>query len=173
VLGAGFPSWQLDVILDESDRDEQVLAARMRRLADVVDPATEERLAPVPAASTGQVQAATTAAARSFRAWAALSGEERGDLLRRAADSLAGTIDADAAVMTREQGKTLAESRAEMTSIVELFRFPTVASLAARLTEEAASADAAKLDRQRGARRRTAGRDRRRAASRPLEGKRE
>jgi acyl carrier protein len=62
--------------------------------------------------------------------------------------------------------------RAEI-SIVELFRFPTVASLAARLTEEAASADAAKLDRQRGARRRTAGRDRRRAASRPLEGKHE
>ena len=36
-------------------------------VADVVDPATEERLAPVPAASTGQVEAATTAAARSFR----------------------------------------------------------------------------------------------------------
>jgi FkbM family methyltransferase len=49
--------------------------------------------------------------------------------------------------------------RAEI-SIVELFRFPTVASLAARLAEEAASADAASLDRQRGARRRTAARDR-------------
>jgi len=90
---------------------------------DVVDPATEERLAPVPAASTGQVEAATAAAARSFGAWSALPGEERGDILRRAADILAGTVDADAAVMTREQGKTLAESRAEMTSIIELFRW--------------------------------------------------
>jgi len=42
-------------------------------------------------------------------------------------------------------------------SIVELFRFPTVASLAARLTESETH-DAAKYDRQRGARRRAAAR---------------
>jgi acyl carrier protein len=41
-------------------------------------------------------------------------------------------------------------------SIVELFRFPTIASLAERLSGEGARADAAKLDRERGARRRAA-----------------
>jgi acyl carrier protein len=41
-------------------------------------------------------------------------------------------------------------------SIVELFRFPTVASLAQRLSEEGGAQDAVKGDRQRGARRRGA-----------------
>jgi len=89
----------------------------------VVDPATEDRIAEVPAAGSGQVEAAAAAAARSFPAWSRLPGEERGEMLRRAADVLAGSLDADAAVMTLEQGKTLAESRAEMASIVELFRW--------------------------------------------------
>ena len=78
--------------------------ARPGDVPDVVDPATEERLAPFPAASTGQVEAAT-AAARSFRTWSALSGEERGEILRRAGDNLAGTIDADAAVMTLSRAR--------------------------------------------------------------------
>src|SRR4051794_9320871 len=85
---------------------------------DVVDPASGERLARPQAASTRQVEAAVTAAARSFAGWSALPGERRGDLLRHAADILAGTVDADAMVMTCEQGKTLTESRAEMMSIV-------------------------------------------------------
>src|SRR5688500_5601287 len=90
-------------------------------IQDVIDPASEERLARPPAASTRQVEAAVAAAARSLAEWATLGGEKRADLLRRAADILAGTVDADAVVMTREQGKTLAESRAEMISVIELF----------------------------------------------------
>jgi succinate-semialdehyde dehydrogenase / glutarate-semialdehyde dehydrogenase len=92
-------------------------------IPDVVDPASGERLAPLPAASSRQVEAAAAAAARSFAAWSGLAGEKRADLLRSAADILAGNVDADAAIMTLEQGKTLAESRAEMLSIVELFRW--------------------------------------------------
>ena len=90
---------------------------------EVVDPASGTVLARTPGASGRQVDAAITAAARAFPAWAALPGKERGDVLRTAADHLAGTVDADAAVMTLEQGKTLTESRAEMLSIVELFRW--------------------------------------------------
>jgi succinate-semialdehyde dehydrogenase/glutarate-semialdehyde dehydrogenase len=90
---------------------------------DVIDPATGQIIGHPPAASTSQVRAATTAAARSFADWSRLPGKERGDLLRRAADILSGTLDSDAATMTLEQGKTLAESRAEMNSIVDLFRW--------------------------------------------------
>ena len=92
-------------------------------IPDVIDPASEERLASPPAASTRQVEVAVAAAARSFAEWAALGGEKRADLLRSAADIIAETVDADAVIMTREQGKTLAESRAEMISVIELFRW--------------------------------------------------
>lgn len=90
---------------------------------EVVDPVSGTVLARTPGAGGRQVDAAITAAARAFPTWAALPGKERGDVLRTAADHLAGTVDADAAVMTLEQGKTLTESRAEMLSIVELFRW--------------------------------------------------
>lgn len=89
----------------------------------VIDPATGEVIAHTPDASTDQVSAAVTAAARAFPEWASLPGKERGHILRTAADVLVRTADADALVMTLEQGKTLAEARAEMLSIVELFRW--------------------------------------------------
>jgi succinate-semialdehyde dehydrogenase/glutarate-semialdehyde dehydrogenase len=89
----------------------------------VINPATEERLARPPAASPRQVEAAAVAAARSFPGWSGARGEERAGLLRRAADILTETLELDAVVMTLEQGKTLAESRAEMMSIVALFRW--------------------------------------------------
>lgn len=90
---------------------------------EVIDPATGHGVGSAPAASSAQVRVAVAAAARSFPAWAGLAGKERGDVLRRAADVLTQTLDTDAAVMTLEQGKTRAESRAEMVSIVELFRW--------------------------------------------------
>jgi succinate-semialdehyde dehydrogenase/glutarate-semialdehyde dehydrogenase len=90
---------------------------------DVVDPAQGQVLARTPSASSRQVQAAIEAAARSAAGWGDLPGSERGALLHRAADALEKTVDDDAVVMTIEQGKTLAESRAEMVSIVELFRW--------------------------------------------------
>ncbi len=89
----------------------------------VINPATEESLARPPAASTRQVEAATAAAARSFPGWSGSAGRERAGVLHRAADILTESVEADAVVMTLEQGKTLAESRAEMMSIVALFRW--------------------------------------------------
>jgi len=89
----------------------------------VINPATEEPLARPPAASARQVEAAAAAAARSFPGWSGSPGQERAAVLNRAADLLTETVEADAIVMTLEQGKTLAESRAEMMSIVALFRW--------------------------------------------------
>jgi succinate-semialdehyde dehydrogenase/glutarate-semialdehyde dehydrogenase len=89
----------------------------------VINPATEDVLAHPSAASTRQVEAAAAAAACSFPGWSGSSGQERAGVLLRAADILTETVEADAVVMTLEQGKTLAESRAEMMSIVALFRW--------------------------------------------------
>lgn len=69
------------------------------------------------------MEGAVAAAARSFPGWSRLAGKERGDVLRRAADVLSARVESDAATMTLEQGKTLAESRAEMVSIIDLFRW--------------------------------------------------
>jgi succinate-semialdehyde dehydrogenase/glutarate-semialdehyde dehydrogenase len=89
----------------------------------VVDPSCGRVLARTPAAGPRQVRAAVAAAARTFPDWSGRPGKERAEVLRDAAHLLEGTLDADAVTMTLEQGKTLAESRAEMVSIVELFRW--------------------------------------------------
>lgn len=90
---------------------------------DVVDPATGGRIGRAPGASDRQVEAAITAAQRTFGEWSRQPARERAEVLLGAADSLERTIEADARTMTLEHGKTLAESRAEMTSIIELFRW--------------------------------------------------
>ena len=62
-------------------------------------------------------------------------------------------------LLARVHGRLREKLQADV-SVVELFRFPTVASLAARLSGEAMDGDAAKPDRERGARRRAAARPR-------------
>ncbi|MFC4942394.1 aldehyde dehydrogenase family protein [Pseudonocardia sp. GCM10023141] len=105
------------------DGDQESGDGGSEGIVDVVDPATGRAIGRPPAADTRQVRAAIEAASRSFPGWSAAPPAERADVLRRAADVLAGRADADALVMTLEQGKTLAESRAEMMSIVDLFRW--------------------------------------------------
>lgn len=112
-----------DPLLYVNGRWDQGARDSTAGLTEVVDPASGVVLARTPEASSEQVQAAVSAAARAFPAWAGLAGRKRGAFLLDAADVLASTVDADAVTMTLEQGKPLAESRAEMLSIVELFRW--------------------------------------------------
>ena len=60
---------------------------------DVVNPATEEVLAQVGAASIDQVDAAVAAARDAFDSWSRLSGEERSRHIHRLADILEGAAD--------------------------------------------------------------------------------
>ncbi|MER7770650.1 aldehyde dehydrogenase family protein [Kitasatospora sp. NPDC096140] len=57
----------------------------------VLNPATEQVLATVPAGGTADVDAAVAAARRAARSWAATTREERLDLLTRLRDGLAAT----------------------------------------------------------------------------------
>jgi len=76
-----------------------------------INPATGEVLATLRAAGTAAVEAAVRAAQAAQPAWAALSGTERGRILRRAADLLRAHNDELAELETRDTGKPIQETR--------------------------------------------------------------
>jgi aldehyde dehydrogenase (NAD+) len=93
-------------------------------MIEVRNPAdTDELLGRVPASTPADAQTAITAARDAQPSWAALPPPERGRVLHRAASLLEGMIDDWAAALTREEGKTRAESRGEVVRAVELLRY--------------------------------------------------
>ena len=90
----------------------------------VDDPATGERIGTVPKISAEETKGAIEAAHRAFPAWSAKTAKERSAILRRWFDLIIENTDDLAYLMTREQGKPLAEARGEVTygaSFVEWF----------------------------------------------------
>ena len=79
----------------------------------VVNPATEEAICTVAKATIADLDAALAAAEKGFAVWKRTSAFDRYKLIRRAADILRSRVDMIAAIMTREQGKPLAEARVE------------------------------------------------------------
>lgn len=69
------------------------------------------------------VEAAVDAAAQAQRSWRTRSLHERAAVLDRAALELETEIESLATELTREQGKTLGESRAEVTRAAQILRF--------------------------------------------------
>ncbi len=91
---------------------------------EVRNPAdTDEVLGTVPASTIADAQAAIGAARDAQAKWAELPAPERGRIMHRAANLLETRVDAWAAELTREEGKTRAESKAEVVRSVELFRY--------------------------------------------------
>jgi betaine-aldehyde dehydrogenase len=95
--------------------NKQAARGRRRRVqADrftTVNPATGEVLATLRIAGPAAVEAAVRAAQAAQPAWAALSGTERGRVLRRAADLLRARNDELAELETRDTGKPIQETR--------------------------------------------------------------
>ncbi|MBL1107571.1 aldehyde dehydrogenase [Streptomyces sp. 5-8] len=79
----------------------------------VLNPATEEVVATVPAASEEDVAAAVARAARAQRTWAALAPADRARLLRRFADVVDAHTEELAGLEVREAGHTLGNARWE------------------------------------------------------------
>ncbi|HEY0636142.1 MAG TPA: aldehyde dehydrogenase family protein [Pseudonocardiaceae bacterium] len=73
----------------------------------VVNPATEEEIASVPAGGPAEVDAAVAAARAAFGAWSATAVEERVAVLRRIADGLAERGAEIAATITAEMGSPI------------------------------------------------------------------
>ena len=89
----------------------------------VLEPATGETLGEVPHASARDLDDALAAAARGFEVWRATPAFERQRVLDDAADRLEADIVTHSINMTREMGKPLAESRAELTMAIETLRW--------------------------------------------------
>ncbi len=87
--------------------------------ADVINPATGERLARTPLCGPAEVAAAAEAAAAAFPAWRQTPVQERVQPLFRIRDLLKANMDEIARTITNEAGKTLEESRAEMVRAIE------------------------------------------------------
>ncbi|MEW2129789.1 aldehyde dehydrogenase family protein [Streptomyces sp. NPDC005435] len=79
----------------------------------VVNPATEELLTTVPAASEDDVAAAVARAARAQESWAALAPADRARLLRRFADAVDAHTEELARLEVREAGHTIGNARWE------------------------------------------------------------
>jgi succinate-semialdehyde dehydrogenase/glutarate-semialdehyde dehydrogenase len=92
------------------------------RLA-VEDPATGETLCEVADANAHDAAAALDAAAAAQAEWAASPPRERGEILRRAFELIAARTDDLALLMTLEMGKSLYESRAEISYANDFLRW--------------------------------------------------
>ena len=90
----------------------------------VNDPATGAEIAAVPDLGAEDARRAIDAAARALPAWSAKTAKERAAILRRWFDLITADTEALAQLMTTEQGKPLAEARAEVgygASFIEWF----------------------------------------------------
>jgi len=89
----------------------------------VEDPATGETLCEVADAQPADAMTALDTACGAQAEWAAQPPRERGEILRRAFEELTERADELALLMTLEMGKTVKESKAEITYASEFFRW--------------------------------------------------
>jgi succinate-semialdehyde dehydrogenase/glutarate-semialdehyde dehydrogenase len=80
---------------------------------EVRNPANGEVVDEVPAGGPADVDRAAQAAAKAFPAWSKLAPNKRAEILHKAAHHMLGKVEEIAVLLTREQGKTLLESRLE------------------------------------------------------------
>ncbi len=84
---------------------------------------TSEVLGQFQASAAEDVQAACEAAARSLPAWSATPAPRRGEYLFKAADLLESRLAKISEEMTREEGKTLPESKGEVKRAINILRY--------------------------------------------------
>jgi succinate-semialdehyde dehydrogenase/glutarate-semialdehyde dehydrogenase len=90
----------------------------------VINPATGNEIAKVPNLSADDVKEAIDASDKAFLAWKSITGKERAAILRKWFNLISENTEDLALIMTHEQGKPLAESRAEIhygSSFIEWF----------------------------------------------------
>ncbi|WP_416483859.1 aldehyde dehydrogenase family protein [Streptomyces sp. CL12] len=89
----------------------------------VLNPATEEVLATVPAATAEDVDAAVVRAVRAQQGWAALAPADRARLLRRFADTVDAHLEELARLEVSEAGHTLGNARWEAGNARDLLEY--------------------------------------------------
>jgi acyl-CoA reductase-like NAD-dependent aldehyde dehydrogenase len=86
---------------------------------EIINPAEGRAFASVAAATAADVDAAVQAAAGAQRGWSELAVSKRGEILGRAAHHVEEHIDELIPLLTREQGKTLRDSRIEISKAID------------------------------------------------------
>jgi len=84
---------------------------------------TREVVAQYPVSGKDDAVEAIVAARKAFPAWAAMTPVARGRILSKASQILEGRKAELAELLTREEGKTLAESTGEVQRTIDIFRF--------------------------------------------------
>ena len=112
-----------DLLRRQAYIDGQWVDADSGATFPVLDPATGEAIAEVPRCGAAETRRAIDGAARAFPAWAGLLAKERARLLRDLADAMLANADDLAMIMTAEQGKPLAEAKAEVAYAASFFEW--------------------------------------------------
>ncbi|MDR6512487.1 acyl-CoA reductase-like NAD-dependent aldehyde dehydrogenase [Novosphingobium capsulatum] len=102
----------------------------------VINPATAEPFALCPKADESMLDRAVLAARRAFASWSARPVEERAALLLRLADAMESRLEDFAALLTREQGKPLAQARMELLGSIGTLRAFSAMRIETRLLRE-------------------------------------
>ncbi|MBA3232182.1 MAG: aldehyde dehydrogenase [Acidobacteria bacterium] len=92
-------------------------------MIEVVNPATEEVIERLEAATTEDADAAVARAKAAFPKWRAVESADRGRLLRRLADALDAEKESLAQLESRNTGKPISDARDEMGMVAETFHY--------------------------------------------------
>ncbi len=90
---------------------------------EIRDPATEDVIERVPAATPADADAAVQRAAAAFEGWRAVAPADRARLLRRLAERLDAERERLARLEMRNAGKPIADARGEMGMVVDTFAY--------------------------------------------------
>src|SRR5881227_1206193 len=90
---------------------------------DVLDPASETKIASVASATVEDAKAAVDAASDAFEGWAARKPRDRAEILRKAYELIMRDAERLAKLITIENGKALSDSRGEVAYSAEFFRW--------------------------------------------------
>ena len=93
------------------------------RTADVINPATGDKLGTVPHMGTAETRRAIEAANAAWPAWRKKTARERAQVLRTWYELMIANADDLAAIMTAEQGKPLSESKGEVSYAAAFFEW--------------------------------------------------
>jgi succinate-semialdehyde dehydrogenase/glutarate-semialdehyde dehydrogenase len=85
----------------------------------ITNPGNGHVFAEVAAGTAADVDAAVSAARAAFASWSALAVSKRGEILGNAAHHVEQHVDELVPLLTREQGKTLRDSRIEITKAID------------------------------------------------------
>jgi succinate-semialdehyde dehydrogenase/glutarate-semialdehyde dehydrogenase len=126
-VSAGRPGRDEKEVLDAVPKDLFIggswREARGGARLGVEDPATGEQLVEVADASPEDAKDALAAAADAQAEWARSAPRERGEILRAAYEKIVARADDLALLMTLEMGKSVSESKAEISYAAEFFRW--------------------------------------------------